>query len=117
MGRSDAGLHSRRRACQGSTRLKVLLGMMAVSLLSVPTVPRVIVDAAGLASDMCAKNVADINTEVERWAFVNGCWPKDGLSDIAADPAYRVGEALLCPVTGKAYELDPITHRVKPHAH
>jgi general secretion pathway protein G len=57
-------------------------------------------------------NQAVVNAAAERWYIEKGSWPKDDLSDLAADPAYLPGGLPTSPISGSAYKLNPKTHRV-----
>jgi hypothetical protein len=89
-----------------------ILGILAVALI-----PRFTSHAEEAKKYTCAQNVAQINTNVERWRFETGAWPAADLSDIGADPAYFPEGLPTCPVDDSAYALDPATHRVMGHNH
>ncbi|MBL7222791.1 MAG: hypothetical protein ISS72_02960 [Candidatus Brocadiae bacterium] len=110
--------HTRRRPLSGSTRLRMLIALLAASLLCLAFAPRLIVCAAGGASGAaCTATVAYIHAQVERWHFDKGSWPMHDLSDIGADRNYLTAGVPRCPVNGELYTLDPRTHRVTRHDH
>ena len=89
----------------------VILGIIAALI-----VPRVSngTDTAKVKS--CLHNHTEINITVEQYYLHTGTWPANDLSDIATDVNYFPEGLPTCPVTGEAYRLDPVTHRVVGHA-
>ncbi|MFP4057497.1 MAG: competence type IV pilus major pilin ComGC [Candidatus Brocadiia bacterium] len=107
-------IHRRRR---GFTLLELLIVVVILGILAAVIVPRFTVSAAEAKKNACAQNVANINTQVERWYFEKGSWPASDLSDIGSDADYFPDGLPTCPVDGSAYALDATTHRVTGHSH
>jgi len=107
----------RRARRKGFTLLEMLIVIVILGILAAIIIPRFTVSAAEAKKNACAQNVANINTQVERWYFEKGTWPADDLSDIGADPDFFPEGLPTCPVDGSAYNLDARTHRVKGHNH
>jgi prepilin-type N-terminal cleavage/methylation domain-containing protein len=101
----------------GFTLLELLIVIVILGILAAVILPRFQVSAAEAKKNACAQNVANINTQVERWYFEKGSWPAADLTDIAAAADYFPDGIPLCPVDGSAYALDGITHRVTGHNH
>ena len=101
----------------GFTLLELLIVVVILGILAAVIIPRLTVSASEAKKNACAQNVANLNTQVERWYFEKGSWPKDDLSDIAADANFFPDGIPKCPVDGSAYTLDGTTHRVSGHTH
>ncbi len=105
------------RKRKGFTLLELLIVVVILGILAAVVIPRFTVSAATAKKNTCAQNVANINTQVERYYFEKGAWPAADLSDIAADADYFPDGIPTCPVDGSAYTLDSTTHRVTGHSH
>ena len=88
----------------------VILGIIAAML-----VPRVTSTSDSAKDKSCFHNRTEINITVEQFYLHTGHWPADDLSDIGVDPSYFPEGLPRCPVSGHAYRLDPVTHRLKGH--
>lgn len=112
------GSHSRaRKHALGFTLLELLIVVVILGILAAIVIPRFTVSASDAKKNSCAQNVANINTQVERWYFEKGAWPKTDLTDIGADTGYFPSSIPKCPVDGSVYAEDAATHRVTGHAH
>jgi prepilin-type N-terminal cleavage/methylation domain-containing protein len=107
--------HRKRRG--GFTLLELLIVVMILGIVAAIVIPRFLVSADEAKKNACAQNVANINTQVERWYFEKGSWPAADLSDIGADNSYFPDGVAACPIDGSAYALDAVTHRVTGHSH
>ena len=101
----------------GFTLLEMLIVVVILGILAAVIIPRFTVSADEAKKNACAQNVANINTQVERWHFEKGTWPEDNLNNIEADPDYFPNGEVRCPVDGSEYKIDGTTHRVKDHSH
>ena len=106
-----------RKRSWGFTLLELLIVVVILGILAAIVIPRFTVSAADAKKNSCAQNVANINTQVERWYFEKGSWPKVDLSDISADTTYFPTGIPKCPVNDSVYDTDATTHRVTGHAH
>ena len=106
-----------RRVRKAFTLVEVLIVVIVLGILAAIVIPRFTVSAAEAKKNACAQNVANINTQVERWYFEKGSWPLDALTDIGADADFFPDGIAACPVDASAYALDAITHRVTGHSH
>ena len=109
----------RRKRRDGFTLLELLIVVVILGILAAIIIPRFTVSAAEAKKNACAQNVANINTQVERWYFEKGSWPAGDLADIAADTDYFPEGLPTCPVDGSAYKIDTTggTYRVTGHSH
>ena len=102
---------------RGFTLLEILIVVVILGVLAAVVIPRFQVSAAEAKKSSCAQNVANINTQVERWYFEKGSWPAADLAEIAADANFFPSGIPTCPVDASAYALDATTKRVTGHAH
>jgi hypothetical protein len=87
-----------------------ILGVVAALVL-----PRVISGTDVAKEKACFHNRAEIGITVERFYMHTGAWPANDLSDIGTNGEYFPDGLPACPVSGHAYRLDPVTHRVVGH--
>jgi general secretion pathway protein G len=78
-------------------------------------IPRVTTSSQAAKEKCCHHNRAEIDISTERYYIHTGSWPADNLSDIGVDPNYFPEGVPACPVSGQAYRLDSVTHRVVGH--
>ena len=107
----------RSRSDGGFSLVELLIVVVILGILAAAVIPRFTLSAAEAKANTCAQNVANINTQVERWYFEKGAWPAADLTDIGADANYFPDGIPTCPVDGSAYALAVATNRVSGHAH
>jgi len=105
------------RKRKGFTLLELLIVVVILGIIAAVVIPRFTVSAATAKKNACAQNVANINTQVERYYFEKGSWPAADLSDIGADADFFPDGIPTCPVDGSAYALDKTINRVTGHSH
>jgi prepilin-type N-terminal cleavage/methylation domain-containing protein len=108
---------SRTKRSRGFSLLELLIVVVILGILAAIIIPRFTVSADEAKKNSCAQNIANINTQVERWYFEKGAWPMTDLTNIGADPSYFPDGIAKCPLTGAAYALDATTHHVGGHTH
>ena len=120
------GAHSMRRGSgfemNGRTQnrtafslLELLAVVVILGIIAAMLVPRVTSTSDSAKDKSCFHNRTEINITVEQFYLHTGHWPADDLSDIGADPGYFPNGLPHCPVSGQAYRLDPVTHRLVGH--
>lgn len=97
--------------------LMELIAVVAIlGIIATLVIPRVISGTDVAKDKVCFHNRAEINITVERYYMHTDTWPANDLSNIGADVQYFPDGLPTCPVSGQAYRLDPVTHRVVGHA-
>jgi general secretion pathway protein G len=97
--------------------LMELIAVVAIlGVIAALIIPRLITGTDVAKDKACFHNRAEINITVERFYMHNDAWPANDLSDIGADANYFPDGLPTCPVSGQAYRLDPVTHRVVGHS-
>lgn len=107
----------RRRSKEGFSLLELLIVVVILGILAAVIIPRFTVSATEAKKNACAQNVANINTQVERWYFEKGTWPAQDLTDVGSDNNYFPDKLPKCPVDNSIYSIDLATHRVTGHTH
>ena len=102
-----------RRRRKGFSLLELLAVVTILGVIAAVVVPRISSSKKGAQEEVNKQNISEINGAVERWYFEKGAWPKDDLSDIAADANYFPDGIPKNPVDDTVYVLDSTTHRVK----
>ena len=101
---------------KGFTLIEILFVIVVIAILAAIVLPRLTETATQARENACDANVANINTQIERYYFKEGSWPSQNLSEMVPPATYDYFPDGLpdCPVTsGEPYEMDPDTNRVK----
>jgi len=107
-----------RQRPRGYTILELLVVVGILGIIAAVVIPRFFVSADEAKKNSCARTAATINTQVERWFFEKGYWPKDNVEEeIGKDLEYFPDGNPICPVDGSKYVLDNTSHRVTGHKH
>jgi general secretion pathway protein G len=93
--------------------LELLAVVLIVGIIAAVVIGRIAITGATAKENACSRNKAEINRVIERYYFDNGVWPAD-ISDIASSPDFPEGLPV-CPASGAAYAIDPVTNRVQGH--
>jgi type II secretory pathway pseudopilin PulG len=96
--------------------MELLAVVMILGVIAALVLPRIMLSTDTSKISTCHHNRSEINITVEQYYLNTGSWPADDLSDIGADLDYFPSGVPACPVSGAAYTLDPVTHRVIGHA-
>ena len=105
-------LNLRKRRFFGFSLLELLAVVTILGIIAVVVIPRISVSSGTAKQNADRQNRAEINSAVERWYFEKGVWPKDDLSDIAADSSYFPNGVPKNPIDASSYSLNAATHRV-----
>jgi len=92
------------------TLIEILFVIAVIGILAAIVIPRLMTSETAAKESACKANVANINTQIERWYFEKGSWPT--IEQLAADSNYFPDGIPKCPVSGGDYGIDPNTHRV-----
>ena len=95
--------------------LELLAVVVIIGLIAALILPRVSNSSEVAREATCSHNRTEINITVERYFLETATWPANNLSDIGADVNYFPDGMKTCPVSGAAYQLDPVTRRVIGH--
>src|SRR6185436_6437803 len=102
----------RNRKRSGFSLMELLAVVTILGIIAAIIVPRVAVSSDTAKQKVNSHNKATINSSVERWYVEKGSWPANNLSDIGADTSYFPDGIPTNPVSGAAYTLNAVTHRV-----
>lgn len=83
-----------------------------VGIIAAIVVPRVVVDDKLAKEKIRDHYAAAINVAVERYQSEHQAWP-DSIADLSQDPEFYPDGLPSDPLTGRSFELDAATHRVK----
>jgi prepilin-type N-terminal cleavage/methylation domain-containing protein len=100
----------------GFSLMELLAVVTILGIIAAMVVSRVMVSTDNAKEQTCLHNRAEINITVEQYYLNTGSWPANDLSDIASDTNYLPDGLPVCPMSGNAYTLDPVTHRVIGHS-
>lgn len=103
----------RGRGRRGFSFSETLGGLTLLAMIAAMCLPRVTTPADAERQEAHEKNLAAINTAVERFYVNENHWPADDLSDIGADANYFPNGVPSNPLDDSPYVLDPLTHRVE----
>jgi hypothetical protein len=97
----------------GFARLEALLAgmILTVSTAYAATVCPLYWTHLQLEADL--RNRMAIANAVDCWYLETGTWPQDDLRDLSKQSPLLPDDALISPLTGEPYRLDPTTHRVQ----
>ena len=80
------------------TLVEILFVIAVIGILAAIVIPRLMHSQVEAQEAACDANIANINTQVERWYFEKGSWPANDLSDIKADNNYFPNGIPVCPI-------------------
>ena len=104
---------------KGFTLIEILFVVAVIAILAAVVTPRLLRTADEARGAACDANMANINTQIERYYFEEGSWPSQDLDEMTPPDSYDYFPDGLpnCPVaehagTGGTYEMNMTTHRV-----
>jgi general secretion pathway protein G len=109
-------MHNTANTRRAFSLMELLAVVAIIAIIAGLIIPRVVTSSDTAKEKTCVHDRTEINITVEQYYIHNGVWPADDLSNIGADVNYFPDGLPKCPVSGAAYRLDPVTHRVVGHA-
>lgn len=99
---------------KGFTLIEILFVIVVIGILAAIVIPRLQISIANAREAACDANMANINSNIERYFYLTGSWPAQDLNEMLPPTTYNYFPDGLptCPVSGSAYEMDPTTNRV-----
>lgn len=101
---------------KGFTLIEILFVIVVIAILAAIVVPRLTTSQATAKQAACDANVANINTQIEKYYFNTGNWPSADLNEMVPTTSYDYFPSGLptCPVTtSETYQMNATTHRVQ----
>jgi general secretion pathway protein G len=98
-----------RALSKGSSLLELLSLATMIGIIVVCMIPHIggAAERERQAFDQQNRNAIDM--AIERWYLATGQWPKEDLTDLAADSQFLPEGLPRSPITGKYYTLHPET--------
>jgi len=99
---------------KGFTLIEVLFVVVIIGILAAIVIPRIAETQSTASQNACDSNLANINTQIERYYFSTGSWPASALSEMIPTTSYDYFPDGLptCPVTSsESYLMNTTTHR------
>jgi len=100
---------------RGFTLIEVLFVVVIIAILAAVVIPRITTTQDTANQNACDANIANINTQIERYYFDTGSWPATALSEMIPTTSYDYFPDGLptCPVTpAETYQRNGTTNRV-----
>ncbi|MBI2870444.1 MAG: type II secretion system protein [Candidatus Omnitrophica bacterium] len=99
---------------QGFTLIEILFVVVIIGILAAVVIPRLTETRSTANENACDANLANINTQIERYYFNTGSWPASNLAEMIPTTTYDYFPSGLptCPVTtSESYRMNTTTHR------
>jgi general secretion pathway protein G len=109
-------MHDTANTHRAFSLMELLAVVAIIAIIAGLVIPRVVTSSDTAKEKTCVHDRTEINITVEQYYIHNGVWPDNDLSNIGADTNYFPDGLPKCPVSGAAYRLDPVTHRVIGHS-
>ncbi|MCP4652265.1 MAG: prepilin-type N-terminal cleavage/methylation domain-containing protein [Candidatus Omnitrophica bacterium] len=100
---------------KGFTLIEILFVIVVIAILAAIIVPRLTTTQTTAKQNACDANVANINTQLERYYFDTGSWPAAALTQMIPTTSYDYfpDGVPVCPVTtSETYQMNGTTNRV-----
>lgn len=102
---------------KGFSLLEIMVALSIVALMATLASQEYFGAMRNAKGNACGLQKNQIDIQVRRWKRAKGRWPRTDLRDVGRDTRYFSQGLPRCPVTDKAYRLNPRTHRVAGHNH
>lgn len=101
---------------KGFTLIEILFVIVVLAIIAAIVIPRLTTTQATAKQNSCDANIANINSQIERYYFDTGTWPSQNLTEMVPATTYDYFPDGLptCPVTSsETYQMNATTHRIQ----
>jgi len=101
---------------KGFTLIEILFVIVVLAIIAAIVIPRLTTTQDTAKQNACDANIANIDTQIERYYFDTGAWPSTNLTEMKppANYTYFPSGVPACPVTPtEIYQMNATTHRIE----
>jgi len=100
---------------KGFTLIEILFVIVVLAIIAAIVIPRLTTTQDTAKQNACDANIANINTQIERYYFDVGAWPTDANFTQMKPPlnyTYFPSDVPVCPVSRVVYHMNTTIHRI-----